>query len=236
MKKNKKMSKKRKNVKDLMEKNDYEYFTSRKKKTQTILKELESHGIDKNKKIKVLEVGCNHGFITYHLANMTSWNMYGGDTNKEHLNKYPFIREKAKISYLDATKMHYKSNQFDVVIYNHVIEHIPEYKKTIDEIYRVLKKGGTLYLATPNLHRKFVRPRILLSSKKNIPVSKRMNNHMGFSYDEITQMLKKFSEIKNINKKHFISNVSKTAGKILNKFSDNFHRKYAQTNVFIAIK
>lgn len=42
---------------------------------------------------------------------------------------------------------------FDVVIYNHVIEHVGEQDDQLyhlKEIFRVLKPGGTLYLAVPN--------------------------------------------------------------------------------------
>ena len=44
----------------------------------------------------------------------------------------------------------FDDNTFDVVISNHVIEHIPNQKLHIYEIYRVLKDKGILYLATPN--------------------------------------------------------------------------------------
>lgn len=218
------------------EKEDEKYYNSREKKAETIIKELSEEGISPNKKLKVLEVGCNHGFITYHLASKTKWDMHGGDVNKKNLNKYPWIKSKAKIRYLDATKMTFKNNTFDVVIYNHVIEHIPEWKNTIPEIYRVLKKGGILYLATPNLHRKLVGPRVLLKSKKNLNNKTRIDNHMGFSALEIKKMLKEFKQIKVINKKHFVSNVHFPFNYLIRIVPAKLHERYAQTNVVIAKK
>ena len=44
----------------------------------------------------------------------------------------------------------FQSNFFDVVVSNHVLEHVRDSKHHIDEIYRVIKPGGWLYLATPN--------------------------------------------------------------------------------------
>lgn len=215
---------------------DKKYFDSRLKKAKTIVEELSDEGISSKKRIKVLEVGCNHGFITYHLAKLTKWNMFGGDTNKDNLKKYPFINDVVKLNYLDATKMKFESGKFDVVIYNHVIEHIPEWEKTIKEIYRILKKDGLLYLATPNLHRKFVHPKVGLSIKKNLDRDKRMRNHMGFSSSELRMLLKPFRKIKCINKKHFVSNTPAPVSKILKILPEKIHEKYAQTNVFIARK
>ena len=44
----------------------------------------------------------------------------------------------------------FKNNSFDVVISNHVIEHVQDQQLHISEIKRVLKKDGLLYFATPN--------------------------------------------------------------------------------------
>lgn len=44
---------------------------------------------------------------------------------------------------LDITDMHlYKDEQFDFFICSHVLEHIPDDKKAMSELYRVLKRGG----------------------------------------------------------------------------------------------
>lgn len=50
---------------------------------------------------------------------------------------------------MDATKMTFESNRFDAIFMMEVLEHIPEPQKAIDEIYRTLKKDGTLVLSTP---------------------------------------------------------------------------------------
>jgi SAM-dependent methyltransferase len=40
-------------------------------------------------------------------------------------------------------------NRFDLVFCNHVLEHIPDDRKAMIEIYRVLKPGGTAILQIP---------------------------------------------------------------------------------------
>ena len=42
---------------------------------------------------------------------------------------------------------------FDAVFYHHVIEHVPDAPRSLDELNRVLRPGGWLYVGTPNRHR-----------------------------------------------------------------------------------
>lgn len=55
----------------------------------------------------------------------------------------------SSVEKIDATSIPYPEEKFDFVICNHVLEHIPEYKKAMTEIHRVLKKGGIAVLQTP---------------------------------------------------------------------------------------
>ena len=50
---------------------------------------------------------------------------------------------------LDIQEMPFKDNEFDVVICNHVLEHVEDDKKAMSEILRVLKKGGYALLHVP---------------------------------------------------------------------------------------
>jgi len=50
---------------------------------------------------------------------------------------------------LDIQQMPFKNNEFDVVICNHVLEHVKDDKKAISEILRVLKKGGFALMHVP---------------------------------------------------------------------------------------
>ena len=49
----------------------------------------------------------------------------------------------------DVTALSFADQSFDVVIANHVLEHIPDDLKAMSEIYRVLKKGGVAILQVP---------------------------------------------------------------------------------------
>jgi len=49
----------------------------------------------------------------------------------------------------DATQFSFNDHSFDVVIANHIMEHIPNDRKALAEIYRVLKPGGRAILQVP---------------------------------------------------------------------------------------
>lgn len=42
----------------------------------------------------------------------------------------------------DICDLPFKDNEFDVILCNHVLEHIPNDKKAMEELYRILKPGG----------------------------------------------------------------------------------------------
>ena len=50
---------------------------------------------------------------------------------------------------LDIQDMPFPEGEFDMIICNHVLEHVPDDRKAIREIFRVLKKGGSAILQVP---------------------------------------------------------------------------------------
>jgi 2-polyprenyl-3-methyl-5-hydroxy-6-metoxy-1,4-benzoquinol methylase len=95
-------------------------------------------------KAKVLDIGTGSGHIAHELARaarkVVSVDLV--DERKEKKDyEFHLVKDEA-LPFDDAS--------FDVVITNHVVEHTPDQKKHLSEVYRVLKPGGTIYLATPN--------------------------------------------------------------------------------------
>ena len=92
----------------------------------------------------VLEIGTGSGYISNVLSkNCKSMNSV--DINDERLEKTGYQFKK-----INDENLPFTDNRFDIVISNHVIEHVPNQELHINEIYRVIKKNGILYLATPN--------------------------------------------------------------------------------------
>ena len=50
---------------------------------------------------------------------------------------------------MDLTAIQYSENSFEAILCNHVLEHIPDDRKAIHELYRVLKPGGWAILQVP---------------------------------------------------------------------------------------
>lgn len=56
---------------------------------------------------------------------------------------------KAAMVEMDITDIKFPNETFDAIVCNHVLEHIPDDRKAISELYRVLKKGGWGSLQVP---------------------------------------------------------------------------------------
>jgi SAM-dependent methyltransferase len=51
---------------------------------------------------------------------------------------------------MDIMDIQYPDETFDIIFCNDVLEHVPEDRKAMSELYRVLKKGGWAILDVPN--------------------------------------------------------------------------------------
>lgn len=122
--------------------------TSRLSQAMKIDSVLTKRGIDVNKK-KILEVGCGAGYISQYFSRYSP-KVYGVDVADERVTKSNY-----KFQRFDGKHLPFKDGTFDLIISNHVIEHVgvtqSDQQRHLDEIYRVLKVGGVLYLATPNV-------------------------------------------------------------------------------------
>jgi predicted SAM-dependent methyltransferase len=49
----------------------------------------------------------------------------------------------------DITNLPFEDNSFDTILCNHVLEHIPDDKKAMEELYRILRPGGMAILQIP---------------------------------------------------------------------------------------
>lgn len=57
--------------------------------------------------------------------------------------------ESPDVQKIDVTAIGYPAEHFDFVICNHVLEHVPEDRQAMRELYRVLKRGGNAVTQVP---------------------------------------------------------------------------------------
>jgi SAM-dependent methyltransferase len=100
---------------------------------------------------RVLEIGCHTGeWIIDRVRNIENPDIYGIDLYQKHINLSRKLGIKAIIA--DAEKkLPFKSNFFDIISANQIIEHLVNIDEFIQELYRVLKPGGYVVLSTENL-------------------------------------------------------------------------------------
>ncbi|MBI4931967.1 MAG: class I SAM-dependent methyltransferase [Bacteroidetes bacterium] len=101
--------------------------------------------------LTALDIGCSTGIMTNyyapHFKNITGVDIdepavIYAEANKENNNSKFFVA--------DAMNTKLPANNFDVIFCANVYEHVPDTKKMLHEISRLLKPGGVCYFAAGN--------------------------------------------------------------------------------------
>lgn len=100
--------------------------------------------------IILLEIGTGAGGIAHHFATQADGTF---DVHAVDVRDARVVTEGYAFTLVDGTTLPYDDASFDVVISNHVIEHVgteADQQQHLREIHRVLKPAGLGYLAVPN--------------------------------------------------------------------------------------
>lgn len=99
--------------------------------------------------LRALDMGCGDGL---HLAWLAGYadEVWGSDYNLLRLRRAAKAGRAKGLFLADVTNYPARDEVFDIVFFNHVIEHIPDDRKALGEAGRILKKDGILILGTPN--------------------------------------------------------------------------------------
>lgn len=92
----------------------------------------------------VLDIGTGSGDIAHKFSEVCK-EVVSVDLYDERIEKKGY-----SFKLVHDESLPFKSETFDVVVSNHVVEHVPNQELHLSEALRVLKTGGRLYLATPN--------------------------------------------------------------------------------------
>lgn len=104
---------------------------------------------------KVIEVGCGPGFYSCALAHRFSEiTVLGVDRSPSQLK---WAREKAKQTELNncrfqsdnVLELSHNDNSFDVLIASRLFTVLPDRRRAVAEMYRVLRSGGRCFIAEP---------------------------------------------------------------------------------------
>ena len=99
----------------------------------------------------VLEIGCGSGYGALLISAENPESYIGIDLMPEQIQ---IARERSiddsEFRVMDATDLSYFPDESkDIIVIFRILHHIPEWKNTIKECYRVLKPNGKIYLTEP---------------------------------------------------------------------------------------
>lgn len=98
---------------------------------------------------RLLDLGCGDGTNLLWLKEFAC-RIYGSDYNLVRLVRARGRSHEATLFLADILDYPSIDGCFDVVFFNHVIEHIPDDRAALATAYRILSPGGLLVLGTPN--------------------------------------------------------------------------------------
>lgn len=114
------------------------FHTSRQKKLLEWVKELYFKGM------KIADLGCGNC-----VWNSEKLPVIGVDYSKKMLERAKRAGRLCKCIVRNINHTNFKANSIDLVVISEVLEHVPDYRKTLNEIHRILKPKGKLLVTVP---------------------------------------------------------------------------------------
>tara|TARA_B110000902_G_C14244969_1_gene563917 strand:- start:933 stop:1700 length:768 start_codon:yes stop_codon:yes gene_type:complete len=121
---------------------------------QQIIRDAEWENIANHipKNSKFLDVGCGAGYSLMRASQDLNCEVEGIDADPGSHGVGRFIKDMVKTVPIKkgfAENLTYENESFDVVYSSHVLEHVNDESKALDEMRRVLKKDGVLIIGMP---------------------------------------------------------------------------------------
>lgn len=131
---------------------EFDYFEERKGATAHDERRVREYIISKIPKDvnSILDVGCGNGWVAKEFLSKGK-QVYSLDisvTNPAKVNKLYQSQKHFGIA-ADSFHLPFNDNSFDCVIASEIIEHVFDPAAFIKELFRVVKKGGSLVITTP---------------------------------------------------------------------------------------
>jgi len=153
---------------------------------------------------RLLDLGCDRGDVTV-LFTKKAKEVIGIDNNEAAIQAARQQKTSASFMVAKGERLPFPDKYFDAVLMSEVIEHVENEQQTIDEVRRVMKKGGKLILSTPHkgtfrfidsFNMKFYFPR-LYKLWKGRQYNKKTYEvqpwHRHYSLEDLEKLLKGFT-------------------------------------------
>jgi len=147
----------------------------------------------------VLDIGCRDGnMLLYCQHNHSNVEFHGMDITKKDLEMAIERGYKSGFEHdIRNRPFPYRDGFFDAVLCSHILEHLEQPGEVLEELNRVMKKGGLLIVGVPIgllpgiLWRRHITP-LYNPRKRKEEALKRFQHVSFFSLPELKQLLKKY--------------------------------------------
>lgn len=109
---------------------------------------------------RLLDVGCGTGTFLRQ-AKLQGWEVAGTELSRAGANAAR--SQELRVHEGEIWEADFPEASFDLVTCWHVIEHVADPRRVLEEMYRLLHPGGWIVLATPNLEDRIFRAAYLLA-------------------------------------------------------------------------
>lgn len=123
----------------------------RQRKAATMIAILREALGEKLHEARALNLGCSTGIIDEYLAQHVG-SMTGVDIDEPAIALASARRSAPNLQFMlgDAMNLDFADGAFDVIVCSQVYEHVPDARRMMAEIHRVLAEGGVCYFAATN--------------------------------------------------------------------------------------
>ena len=121
----------------------------------------------------LLDLGCGDGENLQWLRKYAN-RIYASDYNSIRMARVTSYAEE-QIYLADITNYPALDNSFEIIFFNHVLEHIPDHVQALREVARITRPGGIVVLGIPNEGTLFAR-----LAYKFQPISRQTTDHVHF--------------------------------------------------------
>jgi ubiquinone/menaquinone biosynthesis C-methylase UbiE len=97
---------------------------------------------------RILDCGCGAGDYVYALQQLGA-DAWGIEYSREKLARAP-ASVSGRVSVGDLHHIALRDSSVDVALLNEVLEHVPDDRRALREVHRVLRPGGVLLIFSPN--------------------------------------------------------------------------------------
>ena len=123
----------------------------RSRKARTIVAVLNDFFATGLRSLSLLDIGASTGIVDNHLADHFAA-VVGIDIDQPAISFANRHHNKANLNFMlgDAMNLAFRDSSFDVIVCAQIYEHMPDSKRLMSEVHRVLKPGGICYFSAGN--------------------------------------------------------------------------------------